>query len=513
MKSMNTIFRNIALVILFVLANLQSNAQQPSFVKDSLDAYMQRVLKTWNLPGIAICIVKDGNVVVSKGYGIKEIGKNEPVDNQTLFQIASNSKAFTALSLSCLDIEKRLTLDDKVQKYIPYFKMFDDYAAQNATLRDLLCHRLGFETFQGDFLHWGSNLSRKDLITHIKNLEPVYPFRYKYGYCNVAFLTAGEVIPVVTDTSWDDFVKARFFKPLKMTRSTTHWSDLMKDNNTAKPHTVNASGTMVEIPVVNIDNLGPAASISSCVNDLSSWMIMHLDSGRFEGNQIVPYKALKQMYTPNMLEQRTSGILPGNHFTAYGLGLEMYDVAGRKVISHTGGSNGFVSMVCMVPEEKLGIAVLTNNDVNLMFMGAVWQVLDAYFNQPYRDLNALLWKRQQTGDVAALKEYQEMVSKVKSADKPILPLSAFEGTYSNPVYGNMTVVAGKKNLTASFEHHPDLKGEMEYMGNDTFLCTYSDPTYSYKAIPFTITNGQVTSCKVTVNDFIDFMDYNFKKEK
>jgi hypothetical protein len=241
-------------------------------------------------------------------------------------------------------------------------------------------------------------------------------------------------------------------------------------------------------------------------------MLMHRDSGKFEGKSIVPYKALQQVYTPQMLENRISSLLPSQHFSAYAMGFETVDYCGRKVISHTGGSNGFVTMVCMVPEEKLGITVLTNSDVNSAFYGTVYQVLDAYFNQPYRDLNALLWNRTKAGNEADVAEYKEQLTQAKKAPAPIVPMGEFCGSYHNEVYGKMEILLDKNELVLHFEHHPDLIGKLAYLGDNKFICTYSDPTYGAKVIPFVFTGGKVTKCTVTVNDFIDYMSYDFVKE-
>ena len=208
---MTTAFK---VIVLFLFCTHVISAQNP-FIKDSLDVYVMREMKCWKIPGMALAVVKDGKIVVMKGYGVRENGKDAKVDENTLFQIASNSKAFTGTALSLLSFQKRLSLDDKVNKWIKDYKLNDELTSREVSIRDLLCHRIGFETFQSDFLNWGSNLSRKELIYNMRKVKPVYGFRNKWGYCNAAFLTAGEVIPAVTDTTWDDFLKYHFFQPLK----------------------------------------------------------------------------------------------------------------------------------------------------------------------------------------------------------------------------------------------------------------------------------------------------------
>ena len=285
----------------------------------------------------------------------------------------------------------------------------------------------------------------------------------------------------------------------------------MHDANASKAHTKDALGNLQVISTVNVDNLGPAASINSCVKDLSHWMMMHLDSGRYEGNQIVPYKVLQQIYTPQMLENRISSLLPSQHFSAYAMGFETIDYCGRKIISHTGGANGFVTMVCLVPEEKLGIAVLTNTDVNSAFYGTVYQVLDAYFKQPYRDINSILWNRSKRGNEDDVITYKMELEQIKNAVKPDLPIEVFTGKYVNEVYGGMEIKLENNQLIAHFEHHPDLTAKLEFLVAGKFLCTYSDPTYGVKQIPYLIKDGKVISCTISVNDFIDYLPYSFMK--
>ena len=189
---------------------------QPTFIKDSLDAYVQKALTDWHIPGVAVCVVKDGKIEVMKGYGVAEWGTDKKVDSNTLFGIGSNTKAFTATALAMLDAEKKLSLDDKVQKWLPDFKLYDPWVAKEAIVRDLLCHRLGFETFQGDFMFFDSDLTKEEVREKLSRLKPKYGFRSKWGYTNAAFLTAGEIIPKVTGKTWSQFVKERIFMPLGM---------------------------------------------------------------------------------------------------------------------------------------------------------------------------------------------------------------------------------------------------------------------------------------------------------
>lgn len=489
---------------------------QPTFIKDSLDIYIEREMKRWNIPGLAVAIIKDGKTVVMKGYGVREMGKPDKVNENTLFQVASNSKAFTGTALALLHVQKRMSLDDKVIQWLPYFKLHDECVTQEVTIRDLLCHRIGFETFQSDFLNWNSNLSRKELIVKMRNVTPVYNFRAKYGYCNSAFLVAGEVIPVVTDTSWDNFLKYNFFIPLKMNRSSTTYKGIVEDKNACKPHTL-VDKKLTLLPYANIDNLGPAGSINSCIKDLANWLQMNLDSGKFEGKRVVPYEVI-QLATSSNTFVRDMPENSGATFQTYGLGWFILDYYGKRVIRHDGGADGFVTTTCFVPSINLGIVVLTNTDANKLYSALRAQILDAYIGVPYTNQSEKIFKltdAENKKEAEELKKFRDIAAK-----KPIpaLTIDNYIGKYKNQVYGEIEITAsitfGKIGiLTIKFAHHPQLTGKLEPLGGNEFLCTYSVPTYGVKKINFKTENQKIKSVIIRVNDFVDMMEYEFAKQE
>jgi CubicO group peptidase (beta-lactamase class C family) len=499
-------FTSLAFVFFF------SAFSQNSFMSDSLDTYIEREMKSWKVPGLAIAVVKDGKVVVSKGYGTRDVTKpNEKVDENTLFQIASNSKAFTATAVALLAHQKRMSLDDKVNRWIPDFKLKDPVANQDVRVRDLLCHRLGFETFQSDLYNWGGNQSRKEIITNLRNVDPVYSFRSHYGYCNAGFLTAGEIIPLVSDTTWDDFLCYNIFQPLKMTRTGTTWTWIQTEKNACLPYTL-VDGKLEVMPFVNVDNLGPAASINSSVKDLSHWLLMQLDSGRYEGRRVIPFSVLQATRTSNtIVHDQNNPYFPSKHFQNYGLGWFLEDYNGKKIISHDGGANGFVTTTCIVPELNLGIVVLTNTDANNLFGAIRQQVIDAYMNLPYRDYSEFYRKRAVRGEQKEANDLKAERELVARKNKPELDLKSYAGNYHNAVYGDITIKEEKEKLNIYFSHHPKLIGHLEPRDKSTFLCTYSDPEYGVLVIPFTVKDNKVSSVTIRVNGFIDFMPYEFNK--
>lgn len=484
----------------------------PSFVKDSLDSYVNRALSDWKIPGAAVCIVKDKQVVLMKGYGVKETGTNDKVDVNTLFMIGSNSKAFTATALAMLEADKKLSLDDKVQKWLPDFKLYDPWVAKEATVRDLLCHRLGFETFQGDFMYFDSDLSTAEIREKMGKLKPMYSFRSKWGYTNSAFMTAGEIIPKVTGRSWAEFITDSIFKPLGMNNSLALSKDISAAPDKSAAHTV-VEGIIKKIPYGRLDNLAPAGSISCSVNDMSHWMLMQLNNGKYDGKQIVPASAIAQTRTPNSILGNGGTLFNKGHFALYGLGwfLEEYD--GRKIVSHTGGVNGFVTSFTIIPEEKLGIIVFTNTDANNFYEALKWEIMDAYLGLPYRNYSNVYLGFTQANENEKEKQLKETRDSIAMQPKTALPLTAYAGDYVHEVYGKMNIKIEDGKLIMRFEHHKGRYGTLEPLGGNRFFCTYSDPLYGMKKLAFTVENGKVKSLTVKVADFVEFTPYEFIKVK
>lgn len=484
----------------------------PSFVKDSLDIYVNRALTDWQIPGVSVCIVKNGKVVVMKGYGVKEMGTNDKVDENTLFMIGSNSKAFTATALALLDAEKKLSLDDKVTKWIPEFKLENKAAGEQAIIRDLLCHRLGFRTFQGDFTYWTSNLTRKEVIEKMSHIKATHPFRTTWGYTNAAFLTAGEIIPKVTGMQWEDFIKTKIFDPLEMKNTIALSKDFPNAPNKCSPYTM-AEGKLVKIPFCSIDNLAPAGSIGSSVNDMSHWVMMQLDNGKYNGTQIIPASAIAQTRTPASILGNGSHIFNKGHFALYGLGWFLEEYCGRKIVSHTGGVNGFVTSVTLIPEEKLGIIVFTNTDQNAFYEALKWEIMDAYLGNPYRNYSNVYLSSNHLQFLLEQKKDKTLKDSAGLHLQTDLPLTAYTGQYFNDVYGNMNVVMENGELKMKFSHHPNMYAKLESLGGNRFYATFSDPEFSKAIFPFHVEKGKVKSVTVKVADFVEFNPYEFIKIK
>lgn len=488
------------------------NDSIPSFVKDSLDKYVNDALTDWQIPGVAVCIVKNGKVVLMKGFGVKELNGTGKVDENTLFMIGSNTKAFTATALAMLDAEKKISLDDNVTKWIPQFKLENKAAGEQAIIRDLLCHRIGFKTFQGDFTYWTSNLTRLEVIEKMSHIKAQYPFRTKWGYTNAAFLTAGEIIPKASGLQWETYLTENIFKPLGMNNTLALSKDFPDAANKCSAHTM-ANGQLIKIPFCSIDNLAAAGSIGSSVNDMSHWVMAQLNGGKYAGKQVIPAAAIAQTWSPHSILGNGGKQFNTGHFSLYGLGWFLEEYCGKKIVSHTGGVNGFVTSVTLIPEEKLGILVFTNTDQNSFYEALKWEIADAWLGKPYRNYSKMylgFYNQQKQNDEKLDKKMQDSVALQL---KPSLAIKSYCGSYFNEVYGNMTVVQEANELKMKFGHHPNMYAKLEALGNNRFYATFTDPEFSKAIFPFTVENGKVTSVTVKVADFIEYNPYEFKKIK
>ena len=511
MKRNHPLLISLVLLLATITATAQ-NVNRSKFITDSLDTYINRALTNSRIPGAAVCIVKDGRIVLMRGYGIKELGVPSKVDQNTLFMIGSNTKAFTATILAMLQEQKKLSLDEKVTKYIPEFKLESAPATQLVTVRDLLCHRIGFGTFQGDFTYWTSSLTRGEVIEKMGHIKAQYPFRAKWGYTNAAFLTAGEIIPRVSGKTWEQYVKENIFAPLGMSNTLALSADFPKSINKASAHTI-VDGRLMAITFPQIDNLAPAASISSSAQDMSKWMLALLDNGKVGNRQVIPAAAIEDTRQPQDIVTSGQHLNGESFFELYGLGWFLEDYAGKRLVMHDGGVNGYVSSVTLVPQEHLGIVILTNSDQNSLYESLRWEILDAYLKRPYQDYSTKYLDRSKARIATETQTNAKLRDTVALALKPALSLNDYTGKYTNDLYGNLTISKGENNdLEMRFEHHQRMFAHLQALGGNRFFATFSDPEFGKTVLPFYVQNGKVTGLRVKVADFIEYTPYDFKKQ-
>ncbi|MFV0605765.1 MAG: serine hydrolase [Niabella sp.] len=491
----------------------QINAQLPTFITDSLDKYIERGMRQWDVPGLAIAIVKDGKVIIQKGYGVRDIHKKGKVDENTLFIIASNSKLFTGTALAKLEYDKKLSLNDKVTQYIPWFKLWDSTSTQLATIRDVVTHRLGTKTFQGDFTFWDSNLPKDSIIWKMRYLRPSGLFRQDYGYCNSGYVVAGEIIKQVSGQSWENFIKENVLQPLGMSNTYMNTAGMAERNNVALPHN-NTYSNLTVIPFDQVDNLGPATSMVSNVKDLSKWLLLQLDSGRFYSNKVLPWAVLQKTRDANITVSNRKNSYYPSHFRTYGLGVFSTDYNGKQVFWHTGGAFGYVTNVCFVPEENLGITILTNNDNQSFFEALRYQLLDAFLGVSYTDRSKFFYQFAANSKKEQETSLQNLNNRVNKNSKPPVALNEYAGDYFNTVYGKITIAKTDRpnTLTVHFQHHPQLTGYLEYMDNNEFRITYTPISYGIFPAKFSLQNGKPIAVEIKASDFVEYDTYLFEKD-
>lgn len=501
----------IPVCCLVILLTNTCLAQNSRFVSDSLTTYIEKGMKDWQIPGLAIAIVKDGQVVFMKGFGERNIQTHEKVDENTLFMIASNSKLFTGTALSQLAYNKKLSLNDKITRYFPDFQLYDKNATAQVTIKDMLSHHIGTKTFQGDFTFWDGNLSRNQIIDRMRLLKPTGLFRQDFGYCNSCFLTAGEIIPKVSGKPWEVYVYDSIVLPLGMKNTHMLTAGMSQRPNVSRPYSTSFTGELHELPYDQVDNLGPAGSMVSNVKDMARWLQLQLDSGRYEGKRILPWpviRATRDMAT--VISSRKSGSFP-THYTGYGLGVFMTDYNGKQVFWHTGGAFGFVTNTCFVPEENLGITILTNNDNQNFFEALRYQLLDAYLGVPYvnRSLQQLPGHVKETEE--AVKHLAALQARVKGT-APEQAIAAYTGSYVNDIYGSINITSMGDELLVKFNSHPHLTAFMRYMDKGEWMLVYSNPAFGVFPTKFRIENNKVVSVDIKASDFVEFDSYVFTKK-
>ena len=462
--------RNFLQVFTLILALSFVSLAQTSSLDEKIkevDAYAQKVMADWHQPGMAIAIVKDDKVIFAKGYGVCELGKPEKVDENTLFAIASNTKAFTTASLAILVDEKKLNWNDKVTKYLPDFKMPDEYVTNELTIRDIISHRSGLATFSGDLLWYETTYSPSEVLRRVRFLKPTSSFRASYGYQNLMFIAAGQVIQKVSGKPWAQFVKERILDPLGMSRTTTTIKDL-KDN-AAMPHN-ESGGKLHVLHRGNVDGADSAAGLNSSVADLSKWIRLQLGRGKFEDKQIFSEQRSWEMWQPNIMNQISPAgakNIPTRHFNAYGMGWGLMDYQGRKIVSHSGGLDGMLSYTWLIPEENVGFVVLTNSE-EPAFQIMFYKMLDVFTNAPDRDWSAEAKQRIEAGKKADAEEIKKADAARQQDTKPTLALSAYAGTYSSQLYGDVTIAEENGKLVLRMSPAPNFVADLEHWEKDTF---------------------------------------------
>jgi CubicO group peptidase (beta-lactamase class C family) len=445
----------------------------------NLDRTVARVLQTFEVPGLALTIVKDGKVVVAKGYGVKTLGQPDPVDAQTLFGIASNTKVFTATALGLLVERGLLEWDVPVVRYLPWFAMWDPWVTQHITIRDLLVHRSGLGLGAGDLLWWPpSTYDRKEISYRLRYIQPVTSFRSAYAYDNVLYTVAGEVIEAVSGRTWENFVQTEILDRVGMRASNVRHSAAEHGGNVATTH-ARVDGAVRVVKPFASDNTNPAGGINASAEDMARWLIVQLDSGRIgDEGRLFTERTARQLWT--IVVPRDAGVPPPEvaplraGFLGYALGLNVRDYRGQKLITHTGGLPGYVSRVAFMPDLKLGVAVLTNMESGAAFDALTWTVLDHYLGAPAFDWIAAYVKLEERAAGAMQAAEAGANTARDTTSHPSLPLERYAATYRDAWYGDIAIRLEDGTLVMQFSKTPSLLGDLEHWQHDTFVVRWRD---------------------------------------
>jgi CubicO group peptidase (beta-lactamase class C family) len=469
------VWQAVSLVVLATPPTSQAQEPPPDF-----DRYVQRVMLTFTVPGLSVAIVKDGRIVLARGYGVRRMHQAGPVDGHTRFGIASNTKLFTATALALLVEEGKLDWDKPVTTYLPWFAMSDPYVTHELTVRDLLVHRSGLGLGAGDLLWWPpSSYSRQEVVRRLRFIPLSTSFRSTYAYDNVLYLVAGQVVEAVSGQSWEDFVRNRIFRKVGMTDSDLLRSGQRQSGNVAGTHAAVNDTVQPVAPFIS-DNANPAAGIMSSAEDMARWMMVQLDSGRVaDGSRLFSPAVPRQLWREVTPIPITDPPLPGlmhlrPRMAGYALGLWARDYQGKFLLYHTGGLPGYLSKVAMMPDLRLGVAVLTNQESGAAFESIVYRVLDHYLGLKAPDYPALYQEVVRKNREKLRASLEKAAAGRDSTQGPSLPLEKYVGDYSDAWYGEIKISQENGGLVIRFVHTPSLVGDLVHWQHESFLVRWRD---------------------------------------
>lgn len=489
---------SIVAVLLLILPGAMS--AQPAEL-EGFDGYVRQAMESWEVPGLGLAVVKDDSVVYARGYGVREEGTDEPVDENTVFAVGSTSKAFTSAAVGMLVDGGEVAWSDPVTKHLPWLQLADPWVTRELTVRDLLTHRSGLP--RCDQLWYAMEYSRDEVLRRVRHCDSQWSFRSRFGYQNIMYLAAGRVASEAAGVRWDRLVENRIFGPLGMSRSNTSVDSLEGMGNVATPH-AEIDGEVRAVPWRDIDNIGPAGSINSSAVDMAQWVRLHLGEGAYEGQRLLGDSTVAEMHRPEMLREANvltpEELFASTHFTAYGLGWFLRDYRGRKVVWHGGAIDGMRATVGMMPEEELGVVVLTNRGSDGLGGPLMWRVFDAYLGAPEKDWASEYGSVYDSLDAERAKGDEEVREARDEGTSPALALDAYEGTYRSQLYGPVEVSQSADGLELVVAD--SYGGELGHWHHDTFRITWEQASMQAgslesKLVTFRLgARGEVSSLEI-----------------
>ena len=456
-----------ALLLLLLTFSAAARAQQKAADWSRLDGFVQSSMQQWKVPGAAVGIVEKQSPVYLQGFGVRDVRTRKPVTADTLFDIGSCTKAFTAAAVAMLADRGKMKWDGQVRDYIPFFHLQDPLADENVTLRDLLTHRTGVPS--PDLLFY-TPFTREQMVRRLVYAKPDAGFRARFQYNNLMYVAAGYAVGQVTGGTWEQFVERRIFEPLGMRESDTSAAVAQRSPDFATPH-VMKNGAIVPIPWVNLDVVGPAGSINSSVRDMAKWITFQLNDGVFGGKRLISEKNMREMHTPQAVVPNgeiETVFFPDSMQLSYGLGWFIQDYRGHQLILHPGDIDGFSSLVVLIPELHAGYVVLTNAGSGGVTSRQVlgYHIADLLLGLPAKDWNAHFQKLHADLEAEVRKGEQAWESKRDLHTHPSRALPAYAGTYENPLYGEVKITLEGGKLVF---HFYSLSSALEHFQYDTFV--------------------------------------------
>ncbi len=472
---------------------------------DGLGDEIERMRRDWAIPGVAVVVVQDDAIAFAEGFGVREVGGAEPVDEHTVFAVGSTSKAFTAASMAILVDEGKVAWDDPVIDHLPDFRLSDPYITRDLRIRDLMSHNSGL--LRGDRIWYASGRSREEVVRRIRHQPVTFPLRSTFQYNNTTWITAGEVIELLSGMSWDDFVASRIFRPLGMARSTTLLGPLDRLDNVATPHVARLDGTVEAIPYRNIDNAGPAGSINSSALQMAQWIRLQLGEGEFEGERLISEEAIRETHTGQMIMRKTGSwalIFSESDFLTYGLGWFLSSYRDLTLISHGGNIDGMTAFVGFVPRRGYGLVILANmNGANAFSSALAHRIIDLLEGGDGLPWHQTMLARQRELEEEARERAQEIEDGRVAGTAPTLPPAEYAGSYRNEMYGEIAVAEEAGVLSATFG--AGFSGTLEHWHYDTFRTRWGGAGEGGEFLRFEIgSDGKVAVLHAEIEGSVPF---------
>lgn len=505
-------------LLIFTITLFVNNHLFGQITSKEVDVLVTNAMKEFKVAGVAIAIVKDGKIIHEKGYGIKSIETKQPVDEHTNFQIASNSKAFTTAALAILVDEGKISWKDKVKKYIPEFRMYNDYVTENFLIEDLLCHRSGLGLGVGDLMFFpsGADFTINDVVTSFQYFKPVSAFRTQFDYDNLLYFVAGEITAKVSGMSWEQFIETRIMKPLQMNNSFASIKAINEKTNIAMPHSTEGTenGKMKTFALFEEMVNGAAGGILSNVNDMSKWMIMQLNKGKYGeklDQQLFTEEQQREMWKIHTVLDANPNPRYNSHFAGYGLGWDLRDIKGNLNASHTGGLPGMLSKVSLVPDMNLGIVILTNteNGGGALFSAVHNSILDSYLALDKIDYVEKYSKMIETHKKSTDSVTVNVWKQVETSKRTTINPQDYVGVYQDNWFGKIEIFLKGDKLWFKSYRSPKLNGQMFFYQANTFAVKweYQDMNCDAFAMFGLDENGKAQSIKM--KGISPDMDFSF----